>query len=51
MAKFKVEYFDEIEATNFEEAKEFLLQHLERDVEYKDVTAFEIKEIEKKKVK
>tara|TARA_R100000458_G_C8270399_1_gene245146 strand:- start:492 stop:641 length:150 start_codon:yes stop_codon:yes gene_type:complete len=47
MAKFKIEYFDEIEATDLEEAKEFLLRHLEKDVEYKDVTAFEIKEIEK----
>jgi hypothetical protein len=47
MAKFKVEYFDEIEATDLEEAKEFLLQHLERDVEFKDVKAFEIKEIQK----
>ena len=44
--KFKIEYFDEIEATNLEEAKEFLLQHLERDVEFKDVTAFEIKEMD-----
>ena len=43
--KFKVTYFDEIEATDEGEAKEFLLQHLERDVEFQDISCFEISNV------
>ena len=45
MKKFKIEYFDEIEATDLEQAKEFLLSHLQSDVDNSDVTCFEIEEI------
>ena len=45
MRKFKIEYFDEIEATDLEQAKEFLLSHLQSDVDNSDVTCFEIEEI------
>ena len=45
MMKFKITYFDEIEATDEVEAKEFLLQHLERDVEFQDVSCFEISKV------
>ena len=44
--KFSITYFDEIEATDEVEAKEFLLQHLERDVEFKDVSCWDIKKVE-----
>ena len=46
LKKYKIEYFDEIEATDEEQAKEFLLSHLSRDVEFNDVTCFEITVIE-----
>ena len=45
MRKFKIKYFDEIEATDLEQAKEFLLSHLQSDVDNSDVTCFEIEEI------
>ena len=45
LKKYKIEYFDEIEATDEEQAKEFLLSHLSRDVENSDVTCFEITEM------
>ena len=45
MRKFKIEYFDEIEATDLEQAKEFLLSHLQSDADNSDVTCFEIEEI------
>ena len=50
--KFRIEYFDEIEATDREQAKEFLLKHLSRvlhgliNIEHKDASCFEINEIE-----
>ena len=37
MSNFKITYYDEIEATNLEQAIEFLLQHLQHDVDNKDV--------------
>jgi len=46
LKKYKIEYFDEIEATDEEQAKEFLLSHLSSDVENSDVTCFEITVIE-----
>ncbi len=46
LKKYKIEYFDEIEATDEEQAKEFLLSHLSSDVENSDVTCFEITAIE-----
>ena len=45
LKRYKIEYFDEIEATDKEQAIEFLLSHLSRDVEYSDATCFEITEI------
>ena len=45
MRKFKIKYFDEIEATDLEQAKEFLLSHLQSDVDNSDVTCIEIEEI------
>ena len=45
LKKYKIEYFDEIEATDEEQAKEFLLSHLSTDVENSDVTCFEITEM------
>ena len=46
--KFLIEYIDEIEATEREQAKEFLLSHLRSDVENDDVSCFEITEIDEK---
>tara|TARA_R100000353_G_C6495168_1_gene192724 strand:- start:1155 stop:1337 length:183 start_codon:yes stop_codon:yes gene_type:complete len=48
LKKYKIEYFDVIEATDEEQAKEFLLSHLSTDVEHGDVTCFEITEIKEK---
>ena len=45
MSNFKITYYDEIEATNLEQAIEFLLQHLQHDVDNKDVEAWTIEEI------
>ena len=45
LKRYKIEYFDEIEATDEEQAKEFLLSHLSTDVEHSDVTCFEITDI------
>ena len=47
--KFRIEYIDEIEATDREQAKEFLLSHLRSDVENDDVSCFEITEIEEER--
>jgi len=42
---FKITYYDEIDATNEEECKDFLLSHLTRDVKYSDVSCFKIEEV------
>jgi hypothetical protein len=47
MANFKITYYDEIEATDLKQATEFLLQHLQHDVDNKDVEAFNIKKIKR----
>ena len=44
MNKYFVTYYDEIEATTLEEAKERLLVVLKSDIEYEDLEAFKFTE-------
>ena len=46
MNKYFVTYYDEIEATTLEEAKERLLVVLKSDIEYEDLEAFKFTEEE-----
>ena len=39
---FRISYYDEIEAENEQEACRVLLQHLEKDVKWKDLTAWKV---------
>lgn len=49
MKKYKVTFIDEIDAENEDDAYAIILNYLTKCVQYEDVTAFEFKEIKKKK--
>jgi hypothetical protein len=49
MKKYKITFVDETYAENEEDAYDRLIEYLRGVVKYQDVTAFDFKEIKKKK--